>query len=76
MYIGLARSVKPLTLYGVLFVSIVNMKDKNLFGEDIEEYDPKQLSFFNGLGSIVDKENNKSYSFFDYLWNKPKDKED
>lgn len=52
------------------------MKDKNLFGEDIEEYDPKQLSFFNGLGSIVDKENNKSYSFFDYLWNKPKDKED
>jgi len=47
-------------------------KDKNLFGEDIEEYDPKSLDFFNGLGTIVDEEE-KSMSFFDYLWNKAKD---
>ena len=74
MYIGLARSVKPLTPYGVLYVSIVDMKDKDLFGEDIEEYDPKKLSFYNGLGSIVDKDENQ-ISFFDYLWNKTKDED-
>jgi len=44
-------------------------KDKNLFGEDIEEYDPKSLDFFNGLGTIVEKDNTQM-SFFDYLWNR------
>lgn len=57
-------------LPGELSVSIVDMKDKPKDFEDERDYDPKELSFYNGLHTVEDIETKEQHSFFDYLWNR------
>lgn len=56
-------------LPGELSVSTVDMKKPKDF-ENERDYDPKELSFYNGLHTVEDIETKEQHSFFDYLWNR------
>ena len=45
-------------------------KTKDLFGNETEEDNPKELSFYNGLHTVENVDTKEQCSFFDYLWNR------